>query len=591
MNLRRKINERAIDLDNYPDTYLAARKKDVDAHKQYSVAFKEIVEMIKRMSWKDITFINGTTSGGTRMEFPLLPEDIRAKIKASARINSNLAKSNFTIGSLSFAKTFNDAEPSTDSNIYMKVDSAAEGQRSHFPNNGIPVSLKGTNLGYKLYRALLQKFKYLRSNTGGTTSKDYAWQSLVSTKRDAQGNLTEDDVHGIVAKSAVFAMIKSLSNEEKIRYASNFINSSEVDKSTITRKNFAMDEELKAILPDSILIQVDPTRREEAERNAAQAAEAERKRREEAALRTHSSRFELYAPFGVNDYSWEIGDYIVVRSYLMDPADTTLKVRKVVEKNGREYIALKMADIPAYEATGAINDPRKTSDKTLWVKSRLKPGQYSYMPDPTAGRLAIKGTPNGTPAVVPPTTHDSGRRRPSTNTNATNTEGEQTSQQRRLVMRFMSGEFNVCIKTSDWTTRGRKAIAKQPITTYIVKKMGVGNSATYSVMDGRTGELQHNLSTEAYNALGLKKFSIVQLERKSSVAEGDWVFVKDHRSAQGYACVVYRITPASNRQPGLYIWTGEDRPQYIGQPRVLYKLVPDANESIKTSLYRFDELI
>lgn len=110
-------------------------------------------------------------------------------------------------------------------------------------------------------------------------------------------------------------------------------------------------------------------------------------------------------------------------------------------------------------------------------------------------------------------------------------------------------------------------------------------------MNGRTSELQQNLTATDFAALDLKKFNIVQLERKSSVAEGDWVFVKDHRSAQGFACVVHRITPASNRQPGLYIWTGDDRPQYIGTPGMLSKLLAAENESMSLSIFRFDEFI
>lgn len=33
MNLRRKINERAIPLEDFPDTYLSGRKKEVQAER------------------------------------------------------------------------------------------------------------------------------------------------------------------------------------------------------------------------------------------------------------------------------------------------------------------------------------------------------------------------------------------------------------------------------------------------------------------------------------------------------------------------------------------------------------------------------
>lgn len=591
MNLRQKINERGVSLDEFPDTYLAQRKKDVDKNKTYSTAFKEIIGMLKDMSWKDISFIDGPDSGGTRHEFPLLPEDIRLKIREIARINPNKAKSDFRQGSLSFAKTFDNTAPSTGDSIMMKVESESSLQRSHFPNNGIPSALRGTNLGYKLYRSLLQKFKYLRSNTAGTTEKDYTWQSIVSPKKDARGNLTEDDVHAIVGKSAVFAMIKTLSNAEKIRLATAFINrTGEVDKSSITKRNFAIDDELKAILPDSLLAEVDPTRREEAERLRTQREAAERAKREREAVANNKSRFQLYAPFGINAHDWEVGDYIVVKDFLMQTNYDTLPVRKVVEKVGNEYTAIKISDIASWEATGTTisNDARKTRDKNQWIKTTLRKGQFNYMPDPSAGRLTVKGTSSAAPAR-------SSARNTADARGLTNNAGvaqDQTPGQRATVKNFMrGGEFNVCIKTTDWENRASTARLRQPITTYIVKKVGTGRSATYSVCNGRTGEIQRNITTADYTALALKKFDIVQLERKSSVSAGDWVFVKDHRSAQGYACVVKNVTPASNRQPGLYIWTGEDRPQYIGQVPMLWKLVPAQNESLSISLFRFDELL
>ena len=589
MKLRTKINERAIDLDQYPGTYLSQRKKDVDSHKAYSVLFKEIIQMLKDMSWKDIKFVSGGTSGGTRIEFPLLPEPIRAKIKSAARVNNTKAISDFRKGNFSFAKTFNDNDPDTTSNIFMKVESEGEGQRSHFPNDGIPVALRGTNLGYKLYRALLEKYEYLRTNTGGTISKDYAWQSIVSPKKDAGGNLTEDDVHAIVGTDAAFAMIKTIPKASKIKYATNFINrAGAINKSGITKTNFAIDDELKAILPKELVAELDPTKREAAEKARREREETERREREAAALRSHGDRFELYAPFGVDAHDWEVGDYIVVKRYLMETGYNELPVRKVVEKTGNEYTAIKISDIASYEANGTVpsNDPRKTRNKTEWVKTKLKRGQYGYMEDPSAGRLVVKGGSGraGRSTPVPVNVTQPGV--------AGAPDTAQESAQKKIVRSFMrTGPFDVYIKTADWESRSNFARRREPIVTYLVKKNGVGRSATYKVMNGRTGEQQNNISNADFLNLELKKFDIAQLERKSSVREGDWVFVKDHRGAQGLACVVKNVTPASNRQPGLYIWTGDTRPQYIGTPPMLWKLIESTNDSLSTSIYRFDELI
>lgn len=602
-NLRKKINERGVSLDEYPDTYLAQRKKEAGKSKTYNQAFSEIIKMLKEMSWKDVTFISGPVSGGLRHEFPLLPEPIRLKIREAARIGVHSgndqapqvfkAKTDFSQGNFSFAKTFDNSEPSTANSIFMKVESEANLQRSHFPNSGIPNAIKGTNLGYKLYRALLEKFKYLTSNTGGTVSKDWTWQSIVSNKLDSTGARTEDDVNAIVSKNSVLAMVRNLPNEKKIRICTSFIES-KVETDEITKKNFVIDDELKAILPKEILSRVDPEKREKEEKERREREEKLKRERDAAALASHGSRFELYAPYGINAHDWDIGDYVVVKQYLMQVGYTDLPVRKVVAKNGNEYTALKISDLAEYARSGNIpsNDPRKTRDKTIWVKTDLKPGQYNYMPDPTAGQTSVNpGTQSAGFGGRLSQRRAAAAGRTPTTTEPAATEPEQSSQQRRTITSFMrDGTFNVCIKQSEWDDRSRLAMRRKPIVPYLVKKIGTGRTATYKVMNGRTAETQ-NLSSEDYEALNLKKFNITQLERKNNVSEGDWVFVKDHRSAQGFACVVKNVTPAENRQPGLYLWTGETRPQYIGHPQVLWKLISAPNESLSTSLFRFDEYL
>ncbi len=172
-----KIVEKGISLEEYPETYLAKRKKDVEKNKSYSVIFNEVIKLLKELRWQDIVFIDGGRSGSEKIEIPVFPENIRTKIKEAFRENNQKAKGDLMKGSLAFAKTHNNEDPASNNSIYMKVDGS---QRSHFPNEGIPSALRGTNLGYKLYRALIQKYKWLTSNVHGTTEKDYVWQSIVS---------------------------------------------------------------------------------------------------------------------------------------------------------------------------------------------------------------------------------------------------------------------------------------------------------------------------------------------------------------------------------------------------------------------------
>jgi hypothetical protein len=597
--IKTNLFERGISHDEAPETYLAGRSREAATFKTYAVGYKECMQMFKELRWQDITWIEGTGSG-FKTVFPLLPNSIREKIHQLYRANASKTKEDFCRGSLSFAKTIRPNEDPTTSNaIHMQVEGSQ--QRSHFPNNGIPPSLLGVNLGYKLYRSLLEKFHYLTSNTGGTVSKDMVWQSLVSQKLDASGNPTADDVHAIVASTAVFAMIKNIPDAEKIQRATAFINSGSVNKDNITSRNFIIDPELKAILPKALQLEIDPVRRAEAAAARAEQQRIERKAAEAAAIRSAGSRFELYAPGGVDDHSWEIGDYIVLRTYLMD-VNYNVPVRKVVEKKGNEWIALKISDLASYEATGAINDPRKTTRKTDWVKSQWVRSMPGYITDPTAGRTAAapgvtatRRAPGGGHEIPAPTP----TRRPRPGQDAIQPLVEMTPTQRRTINSFMRDIFmrdadglgigTVYVRSDNWDTRTRFATQKRPMDTFLVKKIGTGRSATYTVMNARTAAIQANLTPVQFEGYGLKKLNATQLQVKGDVVVGDWVFVKERKS-MGVSAPVQRVTPRSNAWPGVYIEVGEHRPQHVQTPDVLYKLTPASNESIATSLYRFGEL-
>lgn len=547
------LSERGVNLENHPETYLAKRKKDVEKAKSYKTVFNEVIRMLKEMSWKDITWKIDDTS--TRICYPILPEDVRNKMLEASRVNVGMAGNDFKDGSLAFAKTLNGSDINSSNSIFMKVESDAELQRSHFPNHGIPKSLRGTNLGYKLYRALLEKFKYLRSNTAGTTEKDYVWQSIVSKKPD------DSDVHAIVTGNDVLAILKTIPDREKINIAKRFI-SGYVNPSSITSRNFAIDDELKAILPDDIKIMIDPARREEAER-----------RREEIVQRKNRARFELFAPFGVDAHNWEIGDYIVVKQYLMDASYSNLPVRKVVAKEGSEWIALKLTDLEMYERNGSTPDSRRTSRKNEWVKSQLQEGQV----DPTAGRIPVKGTgaapsARSKPTTAPPTGHEE--------------EQGLTASQRRQIKNFMRAGYDIYIKSENLTPAGKNRIASRHDTfnALLVRTEGTGRNITYKICKAATATFE-NLSRQQFEELGMTKMSRRTLERKSDVQPGDIIHIRDHRKLQSLVMPVYRVTPMSNRQHGVYVKLGHDRPTYFGVMNAMEKLTPATNESETADMY------
>ena len=168
----------------------------------------------------------------------------------------------------------------------------------------------------------------------------------------------------------------------KFVFADRFIEN--IEKHDLTTRNFAMDDELKALLPASVTDKID-VRKISARRSAELervAAERQAERQAQAAAgggddprwaMTPAARIEAFAPFGVDtaaSKSWEVGDYIVMKEFLLRP-DYPVPVRKVVSRNGREYTALKISDLAAFARNGAISDPRTTIHKSEWVKSQL----------------------------------------------------------------------------------------------------------------------------------------------------------------------------------------------------------------------------
>jgi len=88
-----------------------------------------------------------------------------------------------------------------------------------------------------LYRGLLEQKKWLKSNTAGTLEKDNAWASLISPKLNADGSLSDDDVHAILGPDCVFAMVKTISNDQKIRFATSFLDNN-ISYSSVNTRNF-----------------------------------------------------------------------------------------------------------------------------------------------------------------------------------------------------------------------------------------------------------------------------------------------------------------------------------------------------------------
>jgi hypothetical protein len=304
-----------------------------------------------------------------------------------------------------------DVYPTYSDAIKFKIDPVESFQRSHFPGGGIPPSLRGIGLGYKMYRQLLKTVEYISSNTSGSTEKDKAWGSLLSFK-GTNGIPNEDDAHAIIGANNWLAMDKAVPTAKKIKVAESFIASLGGTSSTSPTK-FDIDDELLEILPNTVLVklnrdyirslvtdsrissekaeQIESTRDEAdrlaQERQARADQEAQQRRaREEVSVRERLA--DRIRQYGADpDADWDIGDFIVVKTYLYDASYSGLPIRRVVARNNTEYRAAKISDairIDNGEITPtAANDSRTTTRKSAWVKVNI-----NQIPDLTRVNLS-----------------------------------------------------------------------------------------------------------------------------------------------------------------------------------------------------------
>jgi len=384
---------------------LAKRERDANyTGPTYLDIAKQLMQKLKDVNRNDITM---EVNRSARYYYPKFPRDIVELMEKLKELN----KDRFEV---EFGK-WRDVYPNDSSAIYFKTDSEDSHQRSHFPQGGITHFLRGTGLGYKLYRTLLKYAKYISSNTSGTKEKDKAWGSLLSYKSNPDGSPSNDDAHAIVGKSNWLAMDKEPERSFKVRVASDFIrnvigfNSTQPDR-------FDMDDELIDLLPVEILVQLRPeyldsllrdqrlseekfneidSRRSNAERferetqERRERKEQERRAREEATIRERlASRLAQYG--AKPDESWGIGDFIVVKSYLYDQSYSSLPIRQVVRNDGPDWTAVGIDQaielVNGQIRIDQLTDTRTTSQQSSWVK--VDP---SAIPDLTRVNLSPSG--------------------------------------------------------------------------------------------------------------------------------------------------------------------------------------------------------
>lgn len=352
----------------------------------YTEVSAELTKALRQVRRLDISM---EKPNGSRNYYPRFQQPIVDLMRELKTIDANRFQNDFG--------RWRDVNPDDSNAIHFRTEGPSDYQRSHFPNGGIPSALRGVGLGFKLYRTLLKFAGYISSNPSGTTEKDKAWGSMLTYKSNPDGTPSEDDAHAIIGPNNWMAMDKGISESDKISNAERFIQNV-IGFDNTKPDRFDIDDELLAILPDELLVRfnrdylnslvtdqrLSPERVQAilAARTEAMRREEERREREEAAARERRARQEAetreraaarITRFGAQpDEDWDVGDFIVVKSYLFDVTYDSLPIRRVISRTNGQYIAVKIQDairIDAGElAPNQSNDSRSTSDKSNWVK-------------------------------------------------------------------------------------------------------------------------------------------------------------------------------------------------------------------------------
>ena len=241
-----KSYESNLNIDKLTGSTIVSKYKDELNYskntEKYHELLKQLINSLNELSWKDIDYVY-LDEPGLNQYYPVFPANIVSRMKDIIKISSinfryNIGTWYDIMDDLGVTRMYNA--------IHFNLEKETHFNRSHFPDGGIPMSIRGIGLGYKLYRALIHKVGYMSSDSIGTLEKDRVWKSIISYKSD------DSDVHAIVGLTDWLVIDKSKFDLNIINIIDEFIEEKIKYKYTIPNK-FDIDNELINKLPDEIL--------------------------------------------------------------------------------------------------------------------------------------------------------------------------------------------------------------------------------------------------------------------------------------------------------------------------------------------------
>ena len=164
--------------------------------------YSQIDESLKNISWEEIELHEQG-----KFFYIVLPSEIRKKMLELTETYEELAKNNYTNGLVPLNKIKQMAEDYREFIqpiwVWMYIDQPRN--RTHFPK-GLPKSLLGYNLGFKIYRKLLNFLGFMQSEENATKDVQEVYRKLLQIP----------SINAVVYKDSVLLLEDGLSKDEVI---------------------------------------------------------------------------------------------------------------------------------------------------------------------------------------------------------------------------------------------------------------------------------------------------------------------------------------------------------------------------------------